>query len=187
LGVLKVRHKTGAITVPFNVDPFHDQFVDLYDTHFARVFRCLDRLSGDPALAADLAQEAFVRLYKRGSAPDEPAPWLITVALNLLRNAKSTEARRFRLLTPVRGTAALADPPADPGETLEAAEARTRVRAALARLDERDRQLLMLRSEGYRYQELAAALGLNPASVGVLLARAKRAFRAAYEEHGDAR
>jgi len=182
LGVLKARHKTGAITVPSSVDPFHDQFVDLYDTHFARVFRCLDRLSGDPALAADLAQETFVRLYKRGSAPDEPAAWLITVALNLLRNAKSTEARRFRLLTPARGAAALADPPADPGETLEAAEAGTRVRAALARLDERDRQLLMLRAEGYRYHELAAALGLNSASVGVLLARAKRAFRAFYEE-----
>jgi RNA polymerase sigma-70 factor (ECF subfamily) len=169
------------------VDRFDDHFVELYDTHFARVFRCLDRLSGDPALAADLAQEAFVRLYKRGSAPDEPAAWLVTVALNLLRNAKSTEARRARLLTPTRSAAALADPPADPVETMEAAEAAMRVRAALARLAERDRQLLVLRSEGYRYRELATALGLNAGSVGVLLTRAKRAFRTAYEEHGHAR
>jgi len=34
----------------------------LYEAHFPRLFRYLDRLSGDPALSADLAQEAFVRL-----------------------------------------------------------------------------------------------------------------------------
>jgi RNA polymerase sigma-70 factor (ECF subfamily) len=169
------------------VEPFHDRFVELYDGHFPRVFRFLDRLSGDPALAADLAQEAFVRLYKRDSAPDDPAAWLISVALNLLRNAKSTEARRFRLLSATRSEAALSDPSPDPNEAVESAEAGLRVRAALAQLPDRDRQLLLLRAEGYRYRELAAALGLNPASVGVLLARAKRAFRAAYEERGHAR
>jgi RNA polymerase sigma-70 factor (ECF subfamily) len=61
-----------------------------------------------------------------------------------------------------------------------------RVRATIERLGERDRQLLLLRAEGYGYRELAAALGLNEASVGTLLARAKRAFREAYEGSVDA-
>jgi len=165
--------------------PFHDRFVELYNANFPRLFRALDRLSGDAALAADLAQETFVRLYRRGETPDDPGAWLITVALNLLRNAKSTEARRFRLLSRTRGEATLSDPAPQPGETLERTDVSARVRAALARLPERDQQLLLLRAEGYRYQELAAALGLNAASVGVLLARAKRAFRTVYEERGD--
>jgi RNA polymerase sigma factor (sigma-70 family) len=166
------------------VTRFHDQFVELYDAHFPRVLRFLDRLSGDPTLASDIAQDAFVRLYRRGAPPDRPAAWLITVALNLLRNRRSTDARRSRLLTEARAEAALADPSRRPDEVVESADLRKRVRTTLARLPERDRQLLLLRSEGYRYEELAEALGLNRASVGVLLARAKRAFRAAYEELG---
>ncbi len=160
---------------------FHDRFVELYDLHFARVRRFLDRLSGDSGLAADIAQDTFVRLYRRGAEPDEPAAWLITVALNLLRNSRTTAARRQRLLSVARGEATVADPVQPPDDAVESAEARGLVRTALAQLSERDRQLLLLRSEGYRYHELAAALSLNPASVGVLLARAKRAFRAAYE------
>ena len=41
--------------------------------------------------------------------------------------------------------------------------------------------MLLLRAEGYGYRELAAALDLNESSMGTLLARAKRAFREAYE------
>ena len=152
--------------------------------HFPRVRRFLDRLSGDPALAADIAQDTFVRLYRRGEPPEQPVAWLITVALNLLRNSWSTEARRQRLLSSVRSDMSLADPSRGPDETAEVGELQQRVRGALARLPERERQLLLLRGEGYRYHELATALALNPASVGVLLARAKRAFRAAYEEAG---
>ena len=42
-------------------------------------------------------------------------------------------------------------------------------------------RVLLLQAEGSRYRDIAAALGLNEASVGVLLARARIAFRRAYE------
>ena len=164
---------------------FHDQFVELYDAHFPRVLRFLDRLSGDPALASDIAQDTFVRLYRRGAPPDRAGAWLITVALNLLRNSKSTDARRTRLLSEARAEGALSDPTRGPDEAVESADVRRRVRVTLTHLSERDRQLLLLRSEGYRYDELAEVLGLNRASIGVLLARAKRAFREAYEQFGS--
>ena len=163
----------------------HDAFVALFNAHFPRLFRYLDRLSGEPDLAADLAQEAFVRLHQRGSSPDAPAAWLITVAINLFRNARSKRARRLRLLTSDRGAAVLADPPPAPSQGAEESETRDRVRAALDRLDERERQLLLLRAEGYSYRDLAAALDLNEASVGTLLARAKRAFREVFERDRD--
>jgi DNA-directed RNA polymerase specialized sigma24 family protein len=56
------------------------------------------------------------------------------------------------------------------------------VRSVLDRMTERERHLLLLRAEGYSYRDIAAALQLNEASVGVLLARAKRAFRDSYED-----
>ena len=166
--------------------PFHDQFVELFQSHYHRLYRYLDRLTGDPEQAADLGQEAFVRLYRRGELPDNPAAWLITVAMNLFRNDKSNRSRRLRLLTPTRGEQVHGDPSASPLETTLADETRHQVRAAVDQLPERERRMLLLRAEGYSYREIAQALGLNEASVGTLLARAQRAFRLAYEESANA-
>jgi RNA polymerase sigma factor (sigma-70 family) len=166
--------------------PFQDRVVELFHAHFHRLVRYLDRLSGDPELAADLAQEAFIKLHQRGSLPDRPEAWLITVAMNLFRNVKSTRARRRRLLTVARAEAAQGDPVPTPSQVTEAAEERERVRATLDQLSDRERNILLLRAEGYGYRDLAVALKLNEASIGTLLARAKRAFREAYEGGPDA-
>lgn len=162
-------------------ESFRDGFVRLFDAQFRRLYRYMNRLSGDPELAADLAQEAFVRLYRRGSLPDAPEAWLITVSMNLFRNVKSTRARRRRLLTAVRAERVMSDPPALPGEVAVAADAGERARAALEQMPERERQMLLLRAEGFSYRDIANALELNEGSIGTLLARAKRAFREAYE------
>lgn len=151
------------------------------------MYRYLDRLTGDPDLAADLAQDTFIRLYRRGALPDQPRPWLITVALNLFRNARAMRGRRLRLLTVDRGTWSHSDPAMPSDQVEESAETRRRVRAALDRLSERERHLLLLRAEGYSYRELATALELNEASVGVMLARARSAFRGIYDEAADVR
>jgi DNA-directed RNA polymerase specialized sigma24 family protein len=68
-----------------------------------------------------------------------------------------------------------------------AEERRQRVRAVLGALKPREAQLLLLRASGLAYRELAGALGVEPASVGTMLARAEaefeRRFRARYGEH----
>jgi RNA polymerase sigma factor (sigma-70 family) len=165
---------------------FHDSFVGLFETHFERLYRYLDRVSGEPELAADIAQETFVRLYRRGALPDAPAAWLISVAMNLFRNAQSSRSRRRRLLTVARGERIHGDPPPSPEEAMLADDTRQRVRRAIDRLPERERNLLLLHAEGYGYRDIAAALELNEHSVGTLLARARRAFRQCYEESADA-
>jgi RNA polymerase sigma factor (sigma-70 family) len=73
-------------------------------------------------------------------------------------------------------------PPADPSADLERSERIEAVRAALNRLNLRDRQALLLRHGGYSYREIAAALGLAETSIGTTLVRASHAFRAAYQE-----
>ncbi|HEY0350703.1 MAG TPA: sigma-70 family RNA polymerase sigma factor [Gemmatimonadales bacterium] len=159
---------------------FDEAFVLLFEAQYPRLFRYLDRLSGEPDLAADLAQEAFVRLNQRGQMPDAPELWLVTVALNLFRNVKSTSSRRHRLMTLARAEAVQADPTPTPAQVVESHESYERVRAALDKLPERDRKLLLLQAEGYSYRDIASALELNQASIGTLLARAKQAFREAY-------
>lgn len=159
---------------------FDAAFAELFGIEYRRLFRYLDRISADPDLAADLAQEAFIRLYRRGSMPDRPGVWLITVAMNLFRNVRSTSARRHRL-TAGRGEEILADSPVSPAQQ-EESELSQRARQALSALPFRDQQMLLLRSDGYSYRDIADALSLNESSVGTLLARAKRAFRTAYEE-----
>lgn len=161
---------------------FDRRFEELFDAHFKRIHRFVSRLSGDRELAADLAQESFVRLYRRGSVPQRVEAWLITVALNLFRNAKSTRSRRRRLLTPSRGEHLHADAPLSPAQALDADAVRRRVRVAIDRLPERERSMLLLRAEGCSYRDIAAALDLNEASVGTLLARARSAFREACED-----
>jgi RNA polymerase sigma-70 factor (ECF subfamily) len=60
---------------------------------------------------------------------------------------------------------------------VESEEDRASVRAALDRLPERERQLLLLRAEGFSYKQLASALALHEGSVGTLLARARESFQ----------
>jgi len=181
-----VRRSEGA-AVPSDVaSSFRAEVAKLFNGHFSRLHRFLNRLSGDPELAADLAQETFVRLYRRGALPDAPEAWLITVAMNLLRNAQAGHTRRRRLLTVTRGERAHSDRPPMPDEGVESADARRRVRRVLDSMPERDRYLLLLRAEGYSYRDIARTLELNEGSVGVLLARAKRSFRERYEDAFDA-
>jgi RNA polymerase sigma-70 factor (ECF subfamily) len=165
---------------------FEESFVRLFRAHHPRLYRYLQRLSGEPELAADLVQDAFVRLYRRGSLPDAPEAWLISVALNLLRNARSTGSRRHRLLTVARAEEVHSDPLPPPDESATAGDARRRVRSALERLPAREQRMLLLQAEGYSYRDIAAALALNDGSVGTLLARARRAFLAAYGSGSDA-
>jgi RNA polymerase sigma factor (sigma-70 family) len=161
-------------------DEFRTAFQELFDAHFQRILRFLHRLSDDPDLAADLAQEAFVRLYRRGSVPDAPEAWLITVVMNLYRNARTTASRRRRLLAGRTELGWRAEPPPSPEQDLVSDETRRRVRAALDRLPERERSLLLLRAEGYSYRDLGRALGLREASVGQLLRRAREQFKGVY-------
>ena len=163
-------------------ESFRSEVAALFEAHFTRLFRYMDRLSGDRELAADVVQEAFVRLYRRGALPGEPEAWLITVAMNLFRNERGKQRRRLRLLSPERGERTVGDPPPSPEEAASVESSSRVVRAALERVPERERQMLLLHAEGYRYREIALALKLNEASVGTLLARARRAFRETYEE-----
>ncbi len=154
-------------------------FDDIFHEHWGWVYRLLVRLVGDPAEAEDLALETFYRLYKRPpSGRDEMnlGGWLHRVATNLgLTSIRSFKRRERYELT--AGKASLEDAHSKrPVEVQESEEARRLARAALARMNPRQAQLLVLRYSGLAYKEIAAALGVAPGSIGPLLVRAEREF-----------
>ena len=153
-----------------------------YEAAFQRLypslFRYLQRLTGDEDVAEDLAQETFVRLLRQKIPEDEIRPWIFTVAMNLVRDRARKSERRLRLLSTAPE---LVTRPPLPDEQTERNERIGRVRGVLDRLPERDRQLLLMREEGFKYEEIARVVGVAPASVGTLIARALKRFVAMYE------
>jgi RNA polymerase sigma-70 factor, ECF subfamily len=149
----------------------------LFREHYLPLRRYLHRLTADADLADEAAQEAFVRLAADGGAKEHPKAWLFTTAINVVREGARTARRRARILdaTPLPVSA-----PARPDEAVERESAVNRVRAALGRLSERERQLLLMREEGFRHAEIAAVIGVAPGSVGTLLARAAKRFAETY-------
>jgi RNA polymerase sigma-70 factor (ECF subfamily) len=152
-------------------------FESVFHVHYERIARVIGRVVGDAARAEELAVEVFCKLWATPRAQGEKAGgWLyrsaVRAGLDELR-AQARRARYERLL-------GFAQRGPTPEEVHAAAEEQRHVRAVLAALDPRQAELLILRSDGLSYGESAAALGLNPASVGTLIGRAQQAFRKEY-------
>lgn len=166
--------ETGAQSEP-DERPFEELFVE----HWARVYRLLVRLVGDPAEAEDLALETFYRLYRRPPWQGEGANlkgWLNRVAINLgLHSMRSFRRQEHYELK--AGKLALDEAQEDrPGEVFASQEEQRLARRALAQMNPRRAQLLVMRYSGMAYKDIAASLGLAPTSIGPLLARAEREF-----------
>ncbi len=154
-------------------------FETTFDKLHPGLFRYCHRLTGDPDLADDVVQEAFVRLYDHRVEGDEHGvrACLFRTATHLVRDRYRVDENRRRLLeaNPVQPAAL-----EQPDRSVQRKEDVARVRAALEGLNERDRAMLLARYEGFSYREIAEAFEVAPGSVGTLLARAEKRFVSAY-------
>jgi len=163
-----------------------------------RLLSLAARMLGDRMEAEDVAQEAFVRIWKQAPHWREGEArfdtWLHRVAMNLcydrLRSRRETvdgglddeaaiEAASAAQAVQAGGAAQDVHPPHTPEAALEASQDGARVRAALAALPTRQREALVLTY----YQELSNAqtaglMGIGIEALESLLARARRALRA---------
>ena len=144
----------------------------LFEEHHHALCRYLLRFTGDADVAADVAQETFVRALERPPREGSARAWLYTVATNLARESARTTGRRQRLLDGVGGHGLVDEPSADPLAALEAGERRAVVQRALLALSEKERTALLMREEGFTHREIGAAVGAAPQGVGSLLTRA---------------
>src|SRR5262245_35545017 len=124
--------------------PMTDFVASLYAEYKDSLTRMLWRRTGDKERAEELAQEVFSRAV--AAPPRNPRPWLFAVALNLLREEGRRATRQGRRLELYRGDHD--EPVPSPEDELLKAERIAQVRAALDKLSERDRDILLLRAEG---------------------------------------
>lgn len=142
---------------------------------------CGSRLRS-PHDVADATQETFVRALARLDQVREPesfGAWLRAIAVRVCADHGRHVLRAVTVADPV-GDLATAAP--GPSELLLAEEEAAELHATLATLGTRDRQALWLRDAiGLPVAHVAADLGVTEGSARVLLARARKRLRAAYQ------
>ena len=144
--------------------------------HLPRLLTLAQRMLGDPVEAEDVAQEAFVRLWRQAGSWQPEArvgTWLYRVAHNLCID-QIRKQRRFSG-DPVPE---LPDPGPGPSALRHSRELGQQVEAALAQLPERQRTAITL----VHHQELsnieaADIMGVSVEAMESLLSRGRRTLR----------
>jgi RNA polymerase sigma-70 factor (ECF subfamily) len=158
----------------------------LFERYSATLLRFTDRLLGSRADAEEITQEVFLKMITRSDQYDGRAPvgsWLFAIAANACRD-RMRRGRRANVV-PID---AVAEAPA-PGEGVDvrlvADERRSRVRQALARLSDEQREALILaRYHGMPYADIARALSITEGAVKTRIFRAMATLKQLFSE-GD--
>jgi RNA polymerase sigma-70 factor (ECF subfamily) len=158
-------------------------FETLYRRHRDRIYGLLWRLcGGDPSLAEDMLQEAFVRAWNkldsfRGEA--RFSTWLHRLSANVALSDRRSRMRRLSRETELEGTVErLAT-----GEKDVYADKRMDLEQAISRLPERARTVLILYDvEGYSHAEIAEIAGMAVGSSKAQLHRARKLVRKELEK-----
>jgi RNA polymerase sigma-70 factor (ECF subfamily) len=149
----------------------------IYNHHVDRIFRLALRMTGNTAMAEDLTQDVFLRVFERlhqFRGESGLGTWVhrvaVSVILNAIRKQNATATREL----PLEPTIAAAS---RSGE-LEL-DVRDRVRAAVAQLPEDLRVVVLLYDvEGYSHNEVADMIGITPGACRMRLLRARQLLRA---------
>jgi RNA polymerase sigma-70 factor, ECF subfamily len=157
------------------------RFATCFDLHYPRVVGYGLRRLPDLAAAEDAAAEAFLIAWRRfDDAPSDLLPWLLAIARNVIRSESRSARRRHRLAALVAAERVVGDVQRSTGWTHERGDdsaTNTAVRAALERLSDRDREVLLLTSwDGLDASGAAAAIGCSPGTFAVRLHRARTRF-----------
>jgi RNA polymerase sigma-70 factor (ECF subfamily) len=164
-------------------------YEELVRMHQAIAFRVALVNAGDRADAEEAVQDGFVKAYRalgrfRDGAPFRP--WLLKIVANEARNRRRSAGRRAGLTLRVAGTAASGDAAPSPEAAVLTGERREELLDAIARLDDRDRDILV-----HRFlleldeQETAEALGIRRGTVKSRTSRALERLRAQVPEVGE--
>jgi RNA polymerase sigma-70 factor, ECF subfamily len=160
--------------------------VDIYNQCQAPVYRYVYYRVGNVALAEELTSEVFVRMVDRiGSFREVGRPilaWLYAIAHNLVVDHQRSQGRAAWLPLDEAWAAVEDD---QPHQVAEARETKSYLLAALERLTESQRQVILLKfMEARSNSEVAAILGKDEGSVKSLQHRALAALRRVLSSDG---
>jgi RNA polymerase sigma-70 factor (ECF subfamily) len=157
--------------------PSDAEFDALYQRYGREVWGVAYARWMDADAAMDIAQEAFLRLWKQwgsGEVIHNPRAWLLRVARNLAEDYAKSAFRRNGTHPPQLMITLRSKEPM-PLEGLLEREQFAQVRKLLGELAESDREILTLKyALDYSSEQIAEALGINTAAVHMRLSRARQ-------------
>lgn len=158
-----------------------EAFTAMFQAHWAAVLAYgLRRV--DAETAREVAAETFTVAWRRSAdVPAHQLPWLLATARRVLANEVRRRGRADRLVLRLRDDAGggVAGPVTDHADGVVESDV---LQAALARLADRDREVLLLVAwDGMDHEGLAAVLGCSVGAARVRLHRARRRLAAALD------
>ena len=175
------------------VDP--QCFSLIVERHATSVFRYLasrvDRSTSEDLLA-DVFEAAFQARDRYDTRYDNALPWLLGIATNVIRHHRRSEVRHASMMRRVTQLHGRNSEPSDAidavATTAELDDEMQSVRRALAALNDRHRQVLVLAAGlGLSYEDIAHTLGISIGTVRSRLSRARRRLRELLEADGQYR
>jgi len=168
---------TGDTVAVLDPAALHEWIARAYDEHGAAIHAMALRSMRDPDAAADVTQEAFLRLFteaRDGRYPDNVRAWLYRASTNLVisRARRADVARRYVPMLLRR------EQPVQPDEVCLELETNQALSAALRTLSAAERAALIMAAQGVPGIEIAAALGRSHAATRTLMSRARLRLRA---------
>jgi RNA polymerase sigma-70 factor (ECF subfamily) len=168
-------------------------FAELVETHQTAVFGTVLRMVHDREVAAEVSNRAFFRAYEHLDSFDDTRPfrpWLVRIAaheaLNELRIRRRDSDRTIGGEAGAIELEQLVGAP-DPAEILPRRERSAAIRAAVERLPEAQRVVVVLRYfADLSYADIAEATQQTVNNVGVILLRARERLRRELEAEGVA-
>jgi RNA polymerase sigma-70 factor, ECF subfamily len=159
-----------------------EAFADLYARTFPRVYAYVASLLRDRAAAEDVTAQAFERAYRKRRSYRAGRGTMDAWLFGIARNAALDELRRRKRRAGLEGDPEDLTRPA-PDDQAELALRREVVRAALAGLDGRERDLIALKfAGGLSNAEIGRILGMSESAVGTRLHRTITKLREACHE-----
>lgn len=156
-------------------------FATLFERYHRRVYAFAYRLTSNAHTAEDIAQRAFLNLYKKpppGTGRATFKSLLFTVARNESLNEIKRRGRRRE--APIDKVPEEPDGSAAPDEQARSREDTRMLREALTELSEDEREIVLLRTaEGLTFREVCDVTGLSRDAVRWRLAKGLEKLRAA--------
>lgn len=186
---LKTHHEAAdADLIAAALEGSEQAFGGLVGRYQDRVFRLLSRFTRDGMECEDLAQEVFLKVFRKLHTFQQDSAfftWLYRIAVNTASDHLSRQRRRRLQLVEddaVLDTGETRREPEAPDQPIMAAELAAATRAVLDKLPEKYRTILVLREfEDLSYTDIAAVLDLNLGTVESRLFRARQRFKEALE------
>jgi RNA polymerase sigma-70 factor (ECF subfamily) len=164
-----IAFRQETLTLEDKVTRYFEQWRDPINRYLVAAF-------GDPNEAEEITQEAFLQLYRSlhgGEIIGNARAWVFrtahNLALNRIRSRQFVELLDDESWEELRRS--LVDIAPNPEQKALQFEKFSRLRAAIGRLTQPERQCLHLRTKGLRYREIAEILNLSTTAVAETLYR----------------